>query len=273
MLTRLSQHRTVLWNLTLREIRVRYKQSLLGVAWALFVPLVMMLTFSFVFSQLIRGGEGNGKAADLFATTMPYPIFLYIGLLPWVFFAQSVNTATNSLVANRNLVTKIYFPREIFPLSAILSCCFDFLVAGIVLVGLIAYYHLSTPWQFQLHATTLWLPLILAVQLLFTVGLALWLSLANLFYRDVKYLVTVGLQLGMFLTNVIYPLQSANPLVNAAINANPMTPVIASYRRCLIDGYAPEPIPFLAAAGISLLVLATGWKFFQGTEHKFAECI
>ena len=266
MLRRLARHRNVLWNLALREIRVRYKQSVLGVVWALFVPLAMMLTFAFVFSRLTG-------VADSFATSMPYPVFLYIGLLPWVFFAQSINTATNSLVANRSLVTKIYFPREVFPLSAILSCLFDFLLAATVLVGLIVYYHAFTSWDFRLHATILWLPGVFAIQLIFTAGLALWASLANLFFRDVKYLVTVVLQLWMFLTNVIYPLPAGDPLVAALINANPLTPIIASYRRCLIDGLAPEPVPLLSATLISVLVLATGWRVFRNTEHKFAECI
>jgi ABC-type polysaccharide/polyol phosphate export permease len=266
MLAAVTQHRNVLWNLTLREIRVRYKQSLLGVVWALFVPLAMMLTFALVFSRITG-------VADTFATTMPYPIFLYIGLLPWVFFAQSMNAATNSLVANRNLVTKIYFPREVFPLSAILSCLFDFALASTVLVGLFAYYDLFTPWSFHLHGTALWVPVGFGVQLIFMAGLALWFSLANLFFRDVKYLVTVLLQLWMFLTNVIYPLPAKDPLVLGLINANPMTPIIATYRRGLIDGLAPEPGPFLAATIISLLVLLTGWRVFRGTEHKFAECI
>jgi len=262
----LLRHRSVLWNLTLREIRVRYKQSLLGVGWALFVPLVMMLTFSFVFSRLT-------SVADSFATTMPYPIFLYLGLLPWVFFSQSISTATASLVANRNLVTKIYFPREVFPFSAILSCLFDFLLAATVLVGLIAWYHLTTPWEFHLHPTALWAPVVLLVQIAFTAGLALWLSLANLFYRDVKYLVTVLLQLWMFLTNVIYPLPSDDPLVRALINTNPMTPIISSYRRVLIDGLSPEGGPLLGALLISAVVLLSGWRVFQGTQHRFAECI
>lgn len=266
MLADVIRHHNVLWNLTLREIRVRYKQSLLGVVWALFVPLAMMLTFAFVFSRITG-------VADTFATTMPYPIFLYIGLLPWVFFAQSMNTATNSLVANRNLVTKIYFPREVFPFSAILSCLFDFLLASTVLVGLIVYYDVLTSWDFHLRMTSLWVPVAFGVQLTFMAGLAMWLSLANLFYRDVKYLVTVMLQLWMFLTNVIYPLPTNDPLVKALISANPMTPIIASYRRGLIDGLAPEPGPFLAATLISLFVLLTGWRLFRGTEHRFAECI
>ena len=266
MLAGVLQHRNVLWNLTLREIRVRYKQSVLGAIWALFVPLAMMLTFAFVFSRVTG-------VADAFATTMPYPIFLYIGLLPWVFFAQSMNMATNSLVANRNLVTKIYFPREVFPLSAILSGLFDFLLASTVLIGLIVYYDLLTPWTFHLRITALWVPVAFGVQLVFMAGLGMWLALANLFYRDVKYLVTVGLQLWMFLTNVIYPLPAQDPVVLALLNANPMTPIISSYRRGLIDGLAPEPGPFVTAALISVLVLLTGWRLFRSTEHKFAECI
>jgi lipopolysaccharide transport system permease protein len=258
--------RSVLWNLALREIRVRYKQSFLGVAWALFVPLAMMLTFTLVFGKVMN-------LTGSFQLSMPYPIFLYIGLLPWTFFAQSVGQATNSLVAHRNLVTKIYFPREVLPLSVILSCLFDFAVAASLLAGLVAWYDLFTPWTFTFHWTILWVPAIFLIQLVLTAALGLWLSMANLFYRDVKYLVTVGLQLGMFLTNVVYPLHAANPTLQALVNANPMTPIIDAYRRALIQGASPDPVPFLIATSISVLLLLTGWWIFDRAEPGFAESI
>jgi ABC-type polysaccharide/polyol phosphate export permease len=260
------QARAVLWNLALREIRVRYKQSYMGIAWALFLPLAMMLTFTFVFTRVIN-------ITDQLETAMPYAIFAYIGLLPWTFFTQSVGQATNSLVANRNLVTKIYFPREVLPMASIVSCLFDFCVAAFVLVGLIAGYHWLTAWDFELKLAAFWVLPVFLVQLTFITGLALWLSLANLFYRDVKYLVAVGLQLGMFLTNVIYPLQTDHVALQALINANPMTPIIDAYRRCLIQGQAPAALPFLCATFISVSLLISGWWFFDRTEPKFAESI
>jgi len=266
MIADVIQARAVLWNLALREIRVRYKQSYMGIAWALFLPLAMMLTFTFVFTRII-------DITDQLDTAMPYAIFAYIGLLPWTFFTQSIGQATNSLVANRNLVTKIYFPREVLPMAAIVSCLFDFLVASFVLIGLIAGYHLLTPWTFAFHASALWVLPVFVVQLAFITGLSLWLSLANLFYRDVKYLVAVGLQLGMFLTNVIYPLPTDNLALQALINANPMTPIIDAYRRCLIQGQPPEALPFLVATLISVGLLVSGWRFFDRTEPKFAESI
>lgn len=262
----IAGHEHLLWHLCAREVRVRYKQSLLGALWALFVPLSMMLTFAFVF------GRVTGLSSS-FNTGMPYPVFLYVGLLPWVFFAQATATATNSLVSNRSLVTKIYLPRELFPISAVLSCLFDFLIASIVLVGLIGYYEVFTPWDCRLGPMALWCIVAFGVQIIFTIGLALWLSMANLFFRDVKYLVTIGLQLMMFLTNVIYPLPAGDPIVHALLQLNPMTPIIATYRRTLIEGLAPDPAPLAAALLISILTLLSGAAAFRRWEYRFAEAI
>ena len=260
------QSRNVLYSLTVREIRVRYKQSVLGVAWALFLPLAMMATFTLVFVRLLKVTSGFGLSE-------PYAIFAYVGLLPWSFFAQSLNQATNSLVANAGLVTKIYFPREVFPLSTILSGFFDFVLASIVLVGLIVAYDLLTAWEFTLRLTILWLPVIVAVQFMFMCGLAFLFSLSNLFYRDVKYIVTVLLQIWMFLTNVVYPLQTEDRVLSLIINANPMTPIIRAYRGALLYGTSPDPLTFTGAALASLLVFVLGWRLFRAAEPKFAECI
>lgn len=262
----LGQAWQVLWNLALRDVRVRYKQTFMGVAWALFQPVALMVTFTLVFTRIVN----FAPSADI---DMPYPLFAYIGLLPWTFFVQSVNQATGSLVANRNLVTKIYFPREVLPLAAIVACLIDFAIAAVVLAALIAGFHLFTDWSFTWHATLAWLPVLLIIQIMFTAGLSLWLSMANLFYRDVKYVVAVGLQLMMFLTNVIYPIPRDGSWLSTITTVNPMTPIIEGYRRTLIHGHPPEAAPLLTAAAITLILLAGGWLIFQRAEPKFAESI
>jgi ABC-2 type transport system permease protein/lipopolysaccharide transport system permease protein len=267
MFRELYEYRELLWSLTLREIRVRYKQSLLGVAWALFVPLSMMLIFTFVFTRALKI---DGRL-DLGG--MPYAVFAYIGLLPWTFFSSSLNGAVNSLVANQPLVTKVYCPREAFPLACVASSAFDALIASGVLVALIAYFHWFTSWTFALHATVLFVPVVIIVQVLFTVGLALALSMSNLFYRDVRYLFSVVIYLWMFLTSVIYPLESSDPAVRLIINLNPMTPIIGAYRNCLIDGTLPAAGPFLYATGVAVLCCAGAWCVFHRAEPKFAEFI
>jgi len=278
MIAELIRYRELLVSLTLREIRVRYKQSVLGVAWALFLPLTMMLIFTFVFTRAI-------PVTQLVDISMPYAVFAYIGLLPWIFFATSLTQAVNSLVANTTLVTKIYFPREMFPFASVASALVDFLIGTVVLVGLVVYFHVAADpygpavvqagqtiagdWTFTAHPTLLLVPAVLLVQVVLTLGLAMLLSMANLFYRDIRYVFTVAIQLWMFLTNVIYPL----PTENVIVNANPMTPIISAYRDLIIHGRLPELGPSLYAVGISVAVLLIGWRWFHATEFKFAERI
>ncbi len=269
IIRRLTSSRFVLWHLALREIRVRYKQSVLGAAWAVLVPTAMMLTFTLVFTHF-------APVVQSLNTRMPYPLFVYLGLLPWMLFAQGLTQAANSLVANRNLVTKIYFPREVFPLSSILSALFDFAIASSVLIVLIVYYSLTLEagvWTFMLTPSILWLPVILFVQLSLMAGLAMWLSMAHLFYRDVKYVLAVGLQIWMFLTNVIYPLPTSGTWGAVLTYANPMTPIIGAYRSTLIHGQAPDPGPFLCATVMAAFLLASGHRAFRASEHRFAECV
>lgn len=267
MFKELIQYRELIYSLTLREIRVRYKQSLLGVLWALFVPLSMMLIFTFVFTRALKI-EGR---LDLGG--MPYAVFAYIGLLPWTFFAASLTGAVNSLVANQSLVTKVYCPREAFPISCVASGAFDFCIASSLLAGIIGYFHLFTDWDFTWHATILLAPIVLLIQVLLTLGLALLLAMGNLFYRDVRYFFSVAVYLWMFLTSVIYPLESSRPLCNLLIHLNPMTVVIESYRDCIIRGEAPWNLSFVYASGAAVICFFGAWRLFHRTEPKFAEYI
>jgi ABC-type polysaccharide/polyol phosphate export permease len=255
----------LLFQLVRREVLVRYRHSLLGVSWALLQPLGLMLLFTFVFTRAVQLG-----AIDQLG--VPYPLFVYVGVLPWTFFASGLTTATQSLTGHRDLVTKVYFPQQILPLTAIISAFFDFCVATSVLVGLIAYYHLTTDWSFQFQPVLLMLPVVVAVQLLLMLGLGLWLALGNLWYRDVKYLFAVGIQMWMFLTNVLYPLPADGSLTLRVLTTiNPMVPIITAYRTIVIDGALPAAVPFATALTVAAAFAASGWAMYRALEGRFAE--
>lgn len=266
MVAEVVKYHELLWTLTWRDIAVRYKQSIIGVGWALLVPLATMIIFTFIFTRAV-------KIKEILDIDMPYPIFAYIGLLPWTFFARSLGHCSESLVSNVSLVTKIYFPREVFPFAKILGNLFDFAIASLVLVGLLAYYNFFTDWHFQFHWTILYLPIILGVQILFMAGLGFFFSVGTLFYRDVRYLTPVLVQLWFFCTNVVYPIPTTDPVVRAVVYANPMAPIISGYRECLIYGQTPFTAAFGYAAGISILLFVVGWWVFHRLEFKFAENI
>jgi len=231
LVPKVLEYRELLLNFTLKEMKIRYKQSLLGIAWALFVPVSMMLIFTFVFKRVAKVDLPTGGDN----ATVPYAVFAYCGLLPWTFFAQSLSGAVSSLVTNRQLVTKIYFPREVFPISKMLACGIDFAIAGVVLaVMMIA-------WRFPVGPAILLVPVFLLLQILFTLGCGMLLSMANLFYRDVQYVFQVTIQLWMFATAVVYPIsrESVGEGLYAVLRLNPMTPIIDAYRHCLLYGKAP----------------------------------
>jgi ABC-type polysaccharide/polyol phosphate export permease len=248
--------RELLYELTTRDLRIRYKQTLLGTAWALFTPLVMMFIFTQIFARV----------AKVDTSPIPYSIFVYCGLLPWQFFSTSLKGSVDSLTRNRLLVTKIYMPREVFPISQVLSAFADFLVASIVLAALMAWHGIAPAW------TAWFLPVIILVQMALTIGLALLLSMGNLFYRDVKYLFEVGLLLWMFATSVIYPIQIEGPWA-WILHLNPMTPIIDAYRSVLLLGQFPEPAGFAYTTIFSVLLLLVGMRWFHESEYQFAENI
>jgi ABC-type polysaccharide/polyol phosphate export permease len=264
----LSRHRQLLLSLTWRDIRVRYKQSVLGIAWAALLPLSMMLIFAFVFTRAIKAS--SVLASD---TGMPYPLFAFAGLVPWTFFAVSLNGSVNSLVANRNLVTKVYFPREVFPLSCVGSAFVDFCIALVVLVGLGTYYHFWGGYEITLRASALFIPVVIAVQIILTIGLGMLLAMGNLFYRDVRQIFTVGIQLWMFVSAVVVPVPRDGSVLASVIALNPMVPLMGAYRDCLIHGQLPEFTGFCYVAAVAVGVLVGGWSCFRRASYRFAECI
>ncbi len=258
-------YRDLLLQLVRREVVVRYRHTVLGVSWALLQPLGLMLLFTFVFTQAVSVGAIEQLG-------VPYPLFVYVGVLPWTLFATGLTGSVASLASHRDLVTKVYFPQQILPLASIASAFFDFCVASTVLVGLVAYYHVTTDWAFVPSAALLLLPGVLAVQLVLMLGLGLWLALANLWYRDVKYLFAVGIQMWMFLTNVLYPLpQDGTGLMRWLTLLNPMVPIIGAYRQIVIEGQLPPATAILSPLLVATALTVSGWAVYRALEGRFAE--
>ena len=248
------EYRELLVRITARDLTLRYKQTLMGFGWAICMPLMNTAIFSVVFTRVAPLDTG-----------MPYPLFAYCGLLAWNWFASSLRFAVSSLTSNANLVTKVYFPREILPFSAVVVAFIDFVVGSLVLVGLLAYYGIAPGWAIA------FLPAIILVQAVFTAGVALLLAMGNLFYRDVKYLFEVAITIWMFASSVVYPIERVGGKLGMLLALNPMTPILDAYRAVLIRGVAPDIPALTAAAGASVVFCVFAWMVFHAAEFRFAE--
>ena len=186
---------------------------------------------------------------------------------------MGLSGCVNSLVANRNLITKVYFPREVFPLSCVASSFIDFCIAQTVLGGLILFFHLGTSWTFSWRMTLLFLPVVVLVQIVLTLGLGMLLAMANLFYRDVRQIFGVVIQLWMFVSAVVVPVPRDGSTLARVIGLNPLVPIIGAYRDCIIFGRLPEAGPFLYAAFVAGVLFVVGWVCFRRASFRFAECI
>lgn len=248
--------RELLYQMVRRDLLLRYKQTVMGFGWAIFMPLVNTAIFSVVFMKVAPIDVG-----------VPYPVFAYSGLLAWNLFAAALRTSVTSLTANGNLVGKVYFPREVFPFSAVIVSAVDSAVGAVVLVGLMIYY--------RIHVTPaiLFLPAVIVVELLFSAGIALILAMANLFFRDVKYLFEVAIMVWMFATSVLYPLNHVGGWAGFVLKLNPMSPIIDAYRAVLLRGELPDAVSFAVAALLAVAVFAVGWLSFHRSEFQFAENI
>jgi lipopolysaccharide transport system permease protein len=253
----LYHRRDLLWMWTVRDIKVRYKQSVLGAAWAILQPLSLMLIFNVIFSYFVRVPTDN----------IPYPIFSYTALLPWTTFAASVTFAVPSLVTNMNLVTKIYFPREILPMSSVIAGLIDFMIAALVFAGMLVYYRIPV------YGTLILLPVLLAIQMLLTLGVVLFASAVNVFYRDIRFVVPLAVQLWMYLTPVIYPATLIPERFRNLYMLNPMAGLIEAYRTIALKGAWPDWTHLGLAALISLIVFVVGYSYFKRVEWQFADLI
>jgi ABC-type polysaccharide/polyol phosphate export permease len=249
-----AEHRELLYQMIKRDLLLRYKQTVMGFGWAVFNPLLNTIIFSVIFMRVAP-----------IETGVPYPLFAYCGLWVWNFFASSLKFAVNSLTSNTNLITKVYFPREVFPLSTVIVSFVDFLVAAVVLVAMMAYYGVAP------GVSILLLPAIMAVHVALTIATALVLAMSNLFYRDVKYLFEVVVVVWMFISSVLYPIELVGGRVGALMRLNPMTPIIDAYRDVLLRGEWPPVAPLANVAVFSVVFLAVAWLMFHRSEFRFAE--
>lgn len=253
----LIEYRDLLWLWTLREVQVRYKQSLLGVTWALLQPLVLTIVFTIVFSRLMRVDTGG----------IPYPVFSYVALVPWTFFATSLTFGIASLVNNMSLVTKIYFPREILPLASIGAAFVDFLVSAVILAGMMLLYGIPLGW------VSLWVIPLLALQIVLTVAVVLLGSALLVFFRDVRFVVPLLTQVWMYGTPVIYPASVVPERFRSWYFINPMAGIIDGYRRVLLSGQAPQWDALALGTGVTFALLLVALLFFKRSEPVFADLI
>lgn len=254
----LVRYKDLFYYLAWRDIKVRYKQTTIGLLWALFVPFITMVVFSIFFGNFAGIASSSGA---------PYPIFVYIGLLFWTFFSQAVINSSNSLVASQDIVKKIYFPRLLLPAASILVTLLDFAVAAVILGGMLIYYS-YTPTALCLVV----LPLAIIIAYLSSLGLGLFLAAVNVKFRDVRYVVAFLIQMLLFLTPVIYPITIVSEQFRPYLQINPMTGVIEASRAAILGEIVPwHSLGIAAAVSIGLVVL--GLFYFQKTEREFADVI
>lgn len=256
-LQELWEYRELLYFLVWRDIKVRYKQTVIGVGWAVIQPFSTMVVFSLFF----------GLFAKMPSEGLPYPIFYYSALLPWMYFANALHQATNSMIEHQRVITKVYFPRIILPLSSVLAGLVDLAIAFTLLIGMMIFSGLRpTP--------AVWLlPLFLLLAVVTALGVGLWLSALNALYRDVRYVVPFLIQLWMFASPVAYPSSLVPAGWRWLYGLNPMAGVIEGFRWALTGrGQPPGPL-LLASAGAVLILLGGGWLYFQRVEGTIADVV
>lgn len=253
----LLSYRELIRELTTREIKARYKQSILGYAWVMLNPLFQMIVMAFVFSTLLR--------VSITGTT--YPLFLYVGLLPWTLFASSLQSSSGVLIDNASLIRKIYFPREIFILSTMIAKLVDFFLASTIFILFFMVFGQTPHWTI-----ILFLPL-LFIQFIFTYGIALVLSASNLLYRDIQYVLNLLLMVWLYLTPVMYPSEIIPPQYSFIHTFNPMAHLITAYRQAILYGEVPSFTFMIGMSVVAFTVLAIGHAFFKKVEGIFADIV
>ena len=253
----LWEYRDLLFFLAWRDISVRYKQTVLGAAWAIIQPFFSMVVFSLFF----------GRLAKIPSEGVPYPIFSYAALLPWHYFATAMASSSDSLIGSQNLLTKVYFPRLVIPLASVIPAMVDFAVAFVVLLGMMLFYHIAPTWNI------VWLPAFLLLALITALGVGLWLSAMNVKYRDIRYAVPFLVQFWMFASPVTYPSSLVPETWRALYGLNPLAGVIEGFRWALL-GTETAPGPMTAVSALAaLLLLLSGAFYFRRMEKTFADVV
>jgi len=248
-------YRELIFFMTWRDLKVRYKQTLLGVGWAILQPFMTMVVFSIFF----------GNLAAVPSDGVPYPIFSYTALIPWTLFSKALQDASRSLVNNSHMITKVYFPRMILPVSSVLAGVVDFLIAFIVLLGLMFYYKITPT------ANTWTLPLFLILAVITAIAVGLWLSALNVLYRDINYVLPFLTQFWMYLTPIAYPSSMVPERWRAVYALNPMTGVVEGFRWALLGTAQPPGLMTLVSAGVAVVLLISGMFYFKRMERLFAD--
>lgn len=253
----LWQYRELLYFFVWRDIKIRYKQTVIGAAWAVLQPLLAMLVFSLFF----------GRLAHIPSEGLPYPIFSYSGLLPWMYFASALQNSTNSIVENQRLITKVYFPRLTLPISSVLSGLVDFGISFLMFIAMMIYYGIRP------GAASLWLPAFLLLAILTAFGVGLWLAALNAIYRDVRYVLPFLVQFWMFASPIVYPSSLVPVKWQWLYGLNPMAGVIEGFRWSLTGrGVPPGPLTFVSIGVVSGVLLG-GVVYFQRIETTIADVV
>jgi lipopolysaccharide transport system permease protein len=252
-------YRELFYFLAWRDILVRYKQTAIGLAWALIRPFLTMVVFTFVFSTIAKlPSEGD----------VPYPILVYSAQLPWQFFSGALSECSNSLINNANLVSKVYFPRLIVPTSAVIVSFVDFLVAGMILLALMAWYNFVPSWRI------LTLPIFILITFVASIGAGLWLAALNVEYRDFRFIVPFIVQFGLYISPVGFSSSIVPEQWRLLYSINPMVGVIDGFRWAILGGESNIYLPgFAVSVGLVALVFVSGIWYFRKTERKFADII
>jgi lipopolysaccharide transport system permease protein len=256
-LQELWEYRELLYFLTWRDIKVRYKQTVLGAAWAIIQPFFTMVIFSLFF----------GKLANIPSDGIPYPIFSYAALVPWQFFASGLGQAANSLVGAAHMIRKIYFPRLTMPIATILSNLVDFVLAFLVLLGMMVYFGVSPTIQ------VIWLPFFLLLALVTSLGVGLWLSVLNVQFRDIRYATPFITQFWFFATPITYPSSLLDEPWRTLYGINPMVGVVEGFRWALLGTEQALGPMALVSAGAALAILISGALYFRRMEKTFADVV
>jgi len=254
----LWRYRELFFFLAWRDVLVRYKQTVIGLAWVLLRPFLTMLVFTLVFSKL----------AKLPSEGVPYPILVFAALLPWQFFSNAFTEAGNSLISNANMISKVYFPRLVIPVSAVVVSFVDFLISGVILVGLMLWYGFAPDWRL------ITLPLFIFVAFAAAMGAGLWIAALNVKYRDFRYIIPFVVQFGLYVSPVGFSSSIVPEQWRLLYSINPMVGVIDGFRWAILGGNPPLYWPgFLLSLGLVMALLITGIFYFRKTERGFADLI
>jgi len=258
LLITIYRYRELIYNLILRDIKARAKQSFLGYAWMIIPPVFQMVIFSILFQGILNlrlSGE------------IPYPLFLYCALVPWQFFSEGIRTATISIVNNAGLIRQVYFPKEVLIFSSITGKLFDFVISVIILTGLIIFY------QINVSLTIFYVPFLLLIQMIMMTGVSFFLSSVNTYYRDIGTGIVLLMQIWMYASPIIYPISKVPPNFLLIYKINPMVGIIDGFRRVIIEGIPPQWNLILYSVSFSFILLLSTYLFFKKLEPSFADTV